>query len=74
MRKVNRAIRNQRLTAIGCVAQWWNAGLSPANLHCPALNLQLTRLRPTGTNSHWNEIPSEQIPSRTNCCNYKKTL
>jgi len=26
---------------VGCVAQWRNAGLSPGNFPCPALDLQL---------------------------------
>jgi len=26
---------------VGCVARWWNVGLSPANFPCPTLDLQL---------------------------------
>jgi len=30
-----------RSTLVGCMAQWWNAGLRPANFSCFALDLQL---------------------------------
>ena len=26
---------------LSCVVQWWNIGISPANFHCPTLDLQL---------------------------------
>jgi len=28
-------------TLVGCVAQWFSVGLSPANFRCPALDLLL---------------------------------
>ena len=38
-----------------CVAQCWNAGLSPANFHCPTLDLQLMGYHLSHNHNH-NEV------------------
>ena len=38
--------------SVGCLAQSWNVGISPANFPCPTLDLQLTGV------CVWQPIPS----------------